>query len=190
MTHSILEFVLRHSNDEWDRLARECAGVSFDEFTWQPGERTHSIGWHVRHAIEWRYALVHLFLCRAKKEEELVCLGWESNPLIQSVSDNVGWYEPHFTVQKNLEFMVRVRLKTTQDLVAMPISRYWEPIRLPWRENLLLDEIFQDVRHSALHRGHIRQIRKMYAGSERFVGKSSECYVRMESTLHEADLTS
>lgn len=163
MKNNLLDFIVRHTNDEWNRLLREFSKFSPEEFTWQPGRRIHSIGWHVRHAIEWRYVLVHVFVCGRPKQERLLCLGWERDALIQSVSDNHGWYEPSCTVEEDVAFLGRVRETTNSDLQALPVARYWEPLSFPWRANLALDEIFQDVRHSALHRGHIREISKMYA---------------------------
>lgn len=161
MNDSLLEFVLRHTNDEWERLRKEFSCSSPDEYTWQPGSRVHSIGWHVRHAIEWRYTLVHLLICGYRKNESLSCLGWEHEPLIQSMSDNAGWYEPNSTVQRDIEFLDRVREITNADMIKLSPERYGETVSFPWRTSSLLDQIFQDVRHSALHRGHIREIKKV-----------------------------
>jgi len=163
MSDTLAEFVLHHVNDEWDRLLREFSGFSRDEFSWQPAPGVHSIGWHVRHAIEWRYALVHVLICCHPNQEHLTCLGWENEAVIQKISSHQGWYEPASSVEEDVEYLQRVREITNTDIQALPPSCYWEKVLFPWRTNRLLDEVFQDIRHSSLHRGHIREIKKAYA---------------------------
>ena len=158
-----IEFVKREIEDEWDRLTRESSQFSSEEFTWQPNAHFHSIGWHVRHVIEWRYALIHIWICRHRVDEAMYCLGWENEPIVQAISHNRGWYEPSFSVWEDLRLLDRVRAVTRQDLNAIDPRRYQEPIAFPWRRNSVLAEISQDLRHSALHRGQIRQLRMMYA---------------------------
>lgn len=159
----ILEFGRFHLNDEWNRLKQEFSSLDHHVFTFQTGPVAHSIGWHVRHVAEWRYALVHVFICRNKNEERLTCLGWENEPLVQRLTSVRRWYEPCYTVAETLEFATMVRDITDADLLSLPPSRYWETVVFPWRTNRLLDEVFQDTRHSAVHRGQIREIKKTYA---------------------------
>ncbi len=159
----ILDFVRHHFEDEWNRLAGEFSTLDYSAFTFQPGPMLHSIGWHVRHVIEWRYALVHVLISGKKNEENLTCLGWENEPLIQSLTCIRAWNEPSYTVDETLRFARNVREITDADLLSLPVTRYRETIAFPWRTNRLLDEIFQDVRHSAVHRGQIREIKKVYA---------------------------
>ncbi len=157
-----IEFVKQEIEDEWDRLLKDCSKFSSSEFTWQPNARFHSIGWHIRHVIEWRYALIHIWICRQRLDEALYCMGWEHEPTIQAISCNRGWYEPSFSVSDDFRLLERVRAVTRQDLEALDQRRYEEPVIFPWRSNSILAEISQDLRHSALHRGQIRQIRAMY----------------------------
>jgi DinB superfamily len=165
MDNALLEFILRHTDDEWERLTKEFRCIPADEYTWQPGPRVHSIAWHVRHAIEWRYALVHVLICGYPRNESLNSLGWENEPLIQAISDNKGWYDPRSTTADDEEFLNRVREITNKDMIRLSPERYVEVISFPWRTGALLDQIFQDVRHSALHRGHIRELKKMRRAS-------------------------
>jgi hypothetical protein len=162
LDRDIVQFVQREIEDEWERLLKEFSSFSYQEFIWQPDSGVHSIGWHVRHAIEWRYALVHVWLAQKSADETLFCLGWEREPMVQAISRNRGWYEPSFTVRENVRLLERVRAVTRRDLETMTMSRYSERVVFPWRSNRVLEEISQDVRHSALHRGHIRQLRKIY----------------------------
>lgn len=162
MDRSIIEFVKQEIEEEWERLLKEFSHLNCQEFTWEPDPRVHSIGWHVRHAIEWRYALVHVWLARKSVDEPLFCLGWEKEPIVQAISRNRGWYEPRFTVQENVRLLERVREVTRQDLDQMSLSRLSERVEFPWRCNRVLEEISQDLRHSALHRGHVRQMRRIY----------------------------
>lgn len=162
-SESILDFIRHHFDDEWDRLTKEVSTLDHGAFTFQPGRMAHSIGWHVRHVIEWRYALVHVLICGKKNEEGLSCLGWENEPLIQTLTPIRSWHEPCYTVAETLRFSRLVREITDADLVALPASRYSEIVRFPWRTNRVLDEVFQDTRHSAVHRGQIREIKKVYA---------------------------
>lgn len=159
---SILDFICCHINDEWDRLLKEFSEISNREFTFQPASGMHSIGWHVRHAIEWRYALVHVLICGHQNKEHLTCLGWENEPLVQSLTSIRSRHEPSYTVTEDVYFAQTVRDVTERDLLSLSPTRYWDTVIFPWRTNRLLDEIFQDTRHFALHRGHIREIRKAY----------------------------
>lgn len=159
-TQSILEFIHCHVNDEWDRLLQELRKLSDRDLAFQPAPGVHSIGWHIRHAIEWRYALVHVLICGNRNEEHLTCLGWEDEPLIHRLTSIRSWHEPSYKLVEDVRFAQRVREVTEKDLLSLSPARYWDTVVFPWRTNRLLDEIFQDTRHFALHRGHIRQIRK------------------------------
>jgi DinB superfamily len=159
-TPTILEFIRCHVNDEWDRLVQELRKLSDAELALKPAPGVHSIGWHIRHAIEWRYALVHVLICGHRNEAQLSCLGWENEPLIHELSSIRGWHEPSYTVVEDVLFAQWVREVTENDLLSLSPARYWDRVVFPWRTNRLLDEIFQDTRHFALHRGQIRQIRK------------------------------
>ena len=159
---SIREFVMRHVEDEWDRLILQVSSLSQSLMLWSPASGVHSVGWHIRHVLDWRYALVHCLVCRHKVDEPLTCLGWEKEPLIQGLSSTAGWFEPRFSIEANLRYAAHVRSITNRDIEDLDPALYWTPVKFPWRNNLLLDEIFQDVRHSALHRGQIREIRKAY----------------------------
>jgi hypothetical protein len=163
MADDLIKFVLHHVNDEWDRLLKEFSRFSPDEFSWQPASSVHSIGWHVRHAIDWRYGLVHVLICGNPNQEHLTCLGWENEPVIQKISSNRGWYEPVASVQEDVAYLQRVRDITNRDIQELAPSRYWQKVSFPWRTNCVLDEIFQDIRHCSLHRGHIREIKKAFA---------------------------
>jgi hypothetical protein len=163
MNDGLIEFVLRHVNDEWDRLLKEFSALPPAMFLWQPAAEVHSIGWHVRHAIEWRYALVHILICEQKNEEELTCLGWEHEPVIQRISSSQGWHEAASTKEDNVVRLKRVREVTNSDIQSLAPVRYEETVSFPWRTSRLLDEVFQDIRHSSLHRGHIREIKKAFA---------------------------
>ena len=158
----ILDFIRFHIREEWDRLAAEFSSLDNSAFVFQAMPNVHSIGWHVRHVIEWRYALVHVLICGKQNEENLTCLGWEKEPLIQAITSIRHWHEPAYTVAESLRFARSVRDTTDADLLALPVARHWDTVVFPWRTNRLLDEIFQDTRHSALHRGHIREIKKEY----------------------------
>lgn len=162
MNDVLIEFVLRHIDDEWNRLLKEFSPLEPEMYLWQPAPGVHSIGWHARHAIEWRYALVHVLICERPNEEHLTCLGWEHEPVIQMISSNQGWHEPGSTKEENVAYLKKVREVTNSDIKSLPPSRYWETVNFPWRTGQLLDEVFQDIRHSSLHRGHIREIKKAF----------------------------
>ncbi|MBZ5551003.1 MAG: DinB family protein [Acidobacteriia bacterium] len=163
MTDGLIDFVLQHVDDEWDRLLKEFSRLTPAQFSWQTAPGVHSIGWHVRHVIEWRYALVHVLICEQPNEEDLTCLGWENEPVVQGISSKQGWYEPASTKQEDIEYLNRVREVTKSDIQSLHPSRYWERVSFPWRTNRLLDEVFQDIRHSSLHRGQVREVRKAFA---------------------------
>jgi len=167
----LMRFIRGHFDDEWTRLIREFSTLEHDLFTLQPAPKIHSIGWHVRHVVEWRYALVHVLICGKKNQEDLSCLGWENEPLIQSITRIHSWHEPSYTISEILQFAAVVRNITDEDLLSLPPSRYWDTVAFPWRTNRVLDEIFQDIRHSAVHRGQIREIKKTYF--RRIVANSS-----------------
>lgn len=163
MSADLLQFVLHHINDEWDRLLREFVQFTPEAFRWQPDPNVHSIGWHVRHVVEWRYALVHVWICGHQNEEQLCCLGWENDPEVRTLSANPGqWFEPSFTVAEDVAFADKVRAITNADIAGLPPARYSEEKKFPWSSNRILDEIFEEARHSALHRGHIRELKKAY----------------------------
>jgi len=162
--NDLLRFVLHHIEDEWDRLLHEFVQFTPEAFTWQPDPNLHSAGWHVRHVIEWRYALVHVWIGGQPNEEKLYCLGWENDDTIRKLAANPGvWYEPKFTVQETVQFADRVRTLTNQEIAELPPARFSEEIVFPWRPNRVLDEIFEETRHSALHRGHVRELKKLHA---------------------------
>ena len=164
MTSELLEFVLHHIDDEWNRLLKDFIQFSPEAFHWQPDTNIHSIGWHVRHVIEWRYALVHVMLCGHPNEERLYCLGWENDAEVNKLAANPGeWFEPRFSVQDDVLFADRVRAITAADIAALPPARWSEEKTFPWGANRVLDEIFEEARHSALHRGHLRELKKAYA---------------------------
>jgi hypothetical protein len=177
-----IEFVKQEIEGEWDRLLQELTQFSSEEFTWQPTARFHSISWHVRHVVEWRYALIHVWICRQRVDEAMYCLGWEGEPIVQAISRNRGWYEPSFSIRDDLRLFERVRTVTRQDLEAMDARRYQERIAFPWRINNVLGEISQDLRHSALHRGQIRQIRTMYT--------QRDCFTTASTAIRPRSLTS
>jgi hypothetical protein len=158
-----LEFLILHIDDEWRRMTGEFSELSYEELTWQPAPLTHSMGWHVRHVIEWRYALVHVLICGHCNREQLKCLGWEGEPAVQKLASNPGeWYEPASSVGEGLDFAERIRELTNIDIRSLSPEEWWKQVSFPWRTGRLLDEVFQDVRHSAVHRGQIRELRKMY----------------------------
>jgi len=162
--NDLLRFVLHHIEDEWDRLLHEFVQFAPEAFTWQPDPHLHSIGWHVRHVIEWRYALVHVWIGGQPGEKKLYCLGWENDPTIRKLVANPGqWYEPRSTVQETVQFADRVRSLTNREIAELPPARFSEEIVFPWRPNRVLDEIFEETRHSALHRGHVRELKKLYS---------------------------
>jgi hypothetical protein len=163
----LLDFALRHVNDEWDRLISECKAIPPQEFQWRPDYRRHSIGWHVRHVAEWRYALVHVLICGNPNEERLSCLGWEHEPVIQRLSVDSGWQDPEFTVDETLSCIENVREITNQEIISMTPSAYGLEVSFPWRKIRIIDEILQDTRHSALHRGQVRELRKAFAEDRR-----------------------
>jgi hypothetical protein len=161
----VLAFLLDQINDEWDRLLREFVQISPEAFTWQPDPNLHSIGWHVRHVIEWRYALVHAMILRQPNQEKLYCLGWETDPVVQKLAANPAvWYEPRFTVGENVQFADRIRGITNPEIGGLPPARFSEEMAFPWKaSSRVLDEIAEELRHSALHRGHVQELKKLYA---------------------------
>lgn len=171
-TDPLLDFVVRQIDDEWDRLISECSAIPLHEFRWRPGHRRHSIAWHVRHVAEWRYALVHVLICGKANEEQLTCLGWEHEPLIERISANSGWADPEFTVEETLAYTSKVREITNEDILALTPTIYGLEVTFPWRRTRIIDEIVQDTRHSSLHRGHVRELRRTFAGY-RFDSKRS-----------------
>ena len=163
--NDLLRLVLHHVEDEWDRLLHEFVQFTPEAFTWQPDPNLHSIGWHVRHIIEWRYALVHALILRQPNEEKLYCLGWETDPVVNKLAANPGvWYEPRFTVAEDLQLADRVRGITNADVAGLPPARFSEEMDFPWKaKSRVLDEIAEEPRHSALHRGHVQELKKLYA---------------------------
>lgn len=163
--NDILRFVLLHIEDEWDRLLHEFVQLTPEAFTWQPGPSLHSAAWHVRHVFEWRYALVHVMIARQPNQEQLYCLGWETDPVVQKLAANPGvWYEPKFTVGEDVQFAERIRGITNTDIGGLPPARFSEEMTFPWKaSSRVLDEIGEELRHSALHRGHVQELKKLYA---------------------------
>jgi hypothetical protein len=98
-------------------------------------------------------------------EEKLYCLGWENNPAVRKLVANPGqWYEPKFTVGDNVSFADRIRSITNSDIASLPPARLSEEMTFPWKQNSrVLDEIAEELRHSALHRGHVQELKKLYA---------------------------
>jgi len=88
--NDLLRFLLQQIDDEWDRLLHEFVQLTPEALTWQPDPNIHSAGWHVRHIIDCRYALVHVMICRHRNEEQLYCLGWESDPVMNKLAANPG----------------------------------------------------------------------------------------------------
>jgi hypothetical protein len=168
----LVSFILHHLEDEWDRLLKEFVQLSPEAMQWQPDPNIHSIGWHVRHVIEWRYALVHVMICGHPNEEKLYCLGWEKDPVVTRLVANPGqWYEPKFSVQEDVEFGDRVRAITNADIASLPPARYSEERDFPWKRNRLLDEIAEELRHSAMHRGQMKELRKAFSRRYSAAGK-------------------
>ncbi len=163
--NDLLRFVLHHIEDEWDRLLHEFVQLSPEAFIWQPDPNIHSAGWHVRHVIDWRYALVHVCIGGHENEEKLLCLGWENDPAVNKLAANPGqWYEPRFMVSDNIHFADRVRAITNADIASLPPARFSEEMTFPWKQNSrVLDEIAEELRHSALHRGHVQELKKLFS---------------------------
>lgn len=161
----VLHFVLDQIDDEWDRLLHDFVQLKPEVLTWQPDPNIHSAGWHVRHVIEWRYALVHVMIAGHPNEEELYCLGWENDPVVNKLAANPGqWYEPKFTASDDVNFAARVREITNHDIASLPPARFSEEMNFPWKQNSrVLDEIAEELRHSALHRGHVQELKKLFA---------------------------
>jgi hypothetical protein len=172
MSTELVRFILHHIDDEWNRLLKEFVQLTPEAFQWQPDPNIHSIAWHVRHVMEWRYALVHVLICGRPNEEQLFCLGWETDPSIKKLVANPGqWFEPRFSMQEDVEFGDRVRVITNSDIAGFPPARYSEVIDFPWGSNRALDEIAEELRHSATHRGQMRELRKSY--TRRFAAAKS-----------------
>jgi len=163
--NDLLRFVLQQIDDEWDRLLREFVQLTPETLGWQPDPNIHSAGWHVRHIVEWRYALVHVLIGRHANEEQLYCLGWETDPVVNKLAANPSvWFEPKFTVTENVQFADRVRGITDSDIASLPPARFAEEMDFPWKAgSRVLDEIAEELRHSALHRGHVQELKKLYA---------------------------
>jgi len=163
--NDLLRFLLQQIDDEWDRLLHEFVQLTPEALTWQPDPSIHSAGWHVRHIIDCRYALVHVMICRHRNEEQLYCLGWESDPVMNKLAANPGvWFEPKFTVGDNVKFADRVRGITDSDIASLPPARFSEEMDFPWKSrSRVLDEIAEELRHSAMHRGHLQELKKLYA---------------------------
>jgi hypothetical protein len=162
--NDLLAFVLHHIEDEWDRFLHEFVQLSPEAFHWQPDPNLHSAGWHVRHVVEWRYAIVHVWISGKSNEEKLSCLGWENDETIRKLAANPGeWFDPRHTMAETVQFADRVRQLTNAEIAALPPSRFSEEFKFPWRPNRILDEIFEETRHSALHRGHVRELKKLYS---------------------------
>ena len=168
----VLNFILHQIDDEWDRLLQEFVQLEPEVLSWQPDSKIHSAGWHVRHIIEWRYALVHVMIAGHTNEEKLYCLGWENDLTVNKLAANPGvWYEPKFTVTDDVNFADRIREITNNDIASLPPARFSEEMDFPWKQSSrVLDEIAEELRHSALHRGHVQELKKLYARRQSLVG--------------------
>ena len=52
----------------------------------------------------------------------------------------------------------------TRRSLRLPPARFSEEIDFPWKaKSRVLDEIAEELRHSALHRGHVQELKKLYA---------------------------
>ncbi len=168
MSNELLSFLQVQIANEWHEFVEELRNCTDEMLTWQPSARTHSMGWHFRHVLEWRYAVVHVVIAGQPSQERLTCLGWEDHADVRRLVSNPGqWYEPRDTVAQIMELGERVRRVTDDDLAKFPPEYYFREHEFPWAKNRLLDEMFEDcVRHSAMHRGQIRELKKAWARAQ------------------------
>jgi DinB family protein len=161
----LLDFLLEQVDHAWTYVRDEFDKLPEDAIQWQPAPHIHSIGWHLRHAFEWRYLLSHVWLSGHPCEEKLYCLGWESAPEVQKVAADPGkWFEPRFTRAELLQFAERSYRIARADLAAFPPDRYTEQRTFSWGTTRLIDELFEEgVRHPALHLGHVLELKKLWA---------------------------
>ncbi len=168
MASELFDFVLVSINNEWEQFFGDLVGFAPDALLWQPAPRLHSAGWHLRHLVEWRYAAIHVMICGQPNLERLYCLGSENDNEVRRLAANPGeWFEPRFSTDELRLFAQGVRHITEADIRALPHERYFETRQFPWGQNTLLNEIMEEgVRHSALHRGQARELRKLWQASE------------------------
>ena len=163
MSLDLRDIVLTTSNEEWDHLVEEVRDLPDSSWTWQQSAQQHSIGWHVRHLVEWRYLVVHGIISELPLREKLTCLGWEKDPEIRKIAANPGiWHEPSYTRDQQLEFLDKIRQTTTTDIAALATGRFREELTFPGGRRTIFEElILQGLHHSALHRGQIRELKKI-----------------------------
>ncbi len=164
MSSELLDFVLASIHNEWEQFFGDLDAFPAGGLCWQPAPRLHSAGWHFRHLLEWRYAALHVMICGLSNDERLFCLGAENDAEIRRLAANPGeWFEPRFSLAELRQFAERIRGLTEADIRALPRERYFETKQFPWGQNTILNEVLEEgVRHSALHRGHARELRKLW----------------------------
>lgn len=165
--------MLEQVDHEFDKFRRELEKIPAGAVTWQPAPRVHSIGWHLRHAFEWRYLLSHVWIGGQPCEEKLYCLGWEDAPDVRAVAANPGeWFEPKYTLAELRAFAERVYRIARADLAAFPAARYNERRKFSWGETRLIDELFEEgTRHLAVHTGHALELKKLWAARAQAMGR-------------------
>ncbi len=160
----VLAFMLEQIDHAYEYVRAAMEKLPEDAIRWQPAPRIHSIGWHLRHAFEWRYLLSHVWIGGHAAEEKFYCLGWENSPDVKAVAANPGeWFEPAFTRDELLAFAEKSYRTARADLAAFPPARYSETRRFAWGTSRLIDELFEEgVRHPALHLGHVLELKKLW----------------------------
>lgn len=162
MPVDLRDIVLTTTHEEWTQLRDEVQDLPDSAWSWQSAPQQHSIGWHLRHILEWRYLIVHGIICELPLREKLYCLGWEKDAEIRKFSANPGiWFEPAYTGEQQIAFLEKIREITTTDIAALPAGRFQEEMVFPTGRRLIFEElILQGLHHSALHRGQIRELKK------------------------------
>lgn len=161
---AVLNFMLEQIDHAYEYVRAEMEKLPEEAIRWQPGARIHSIGWHLRHAFEWRYLLSHVWIGGHPADETFYCLGWENSPDVKAVAANPGkWFEPTFTRNELLAFAEKSYRTARADLVAFPRERYGETRQFAWGTSRMIDELFEEgVRHPALHLGHVLELKKLW----------------------------
>ncbi len=164
MASELLDFLLVSINNEWEQFFGDLEAFPPGALFWQPGPHLHSAGWHFRHLVEWRYAAIHVMICEKPNQERLYCLGGESDPEIRRLAANPGeWFEPRISLAEHRSFAETIRASTEADIRELRPERYFEIKQFSWGRNTILNEILEEgVRHSALHRGHARELKKLW----------------------------
>ncbi len=164
MSSQLLDFVLESINNEWGQFFGDLDAFPPEALVWQPAPRVHSAGWHLRHSLEWRYAAIHVMICGQASEDRLYCLGSETDPEIRRLAANPGeWFEPHYSLAELRRFAEEIRAIMEADILGLSPDRYFEARQFPWGRNTVLNEILEEgVRHSALHRGHALELKKLW----------------------------